>query len=151
MPPNPPPDEIRLTASGGPKGRFSLCLRQGLLWITAEGEPVGQDLVLCFRRAHNAGWLEPNMLTVVDLIRFTGVVDWPAIHAIKRMLPWGTGPGPAPRTAYLVRDNLAGMIVKVISYLFPRSRHRLFLQETEALAWLRAPESPSIESAPELI
>ena len=150
MPSDSSSDEIRLTASGGPAGRFTLCLRQDLLWITAEGEPTGQDLVTCFHRAQDAGWLEPNMRTLVDMARFTGVVEWSAIHAIKQMAPWGTGPGAAPRTAYLARDNLTGMIVKILSFLFPRTRHRVFFNETEALAWLRAPDAPPAATKPEL-
>ncbi|MGA2051723.1 MAG: hypothetical protein ABSH19_00285 [Opitutales bacterium] len=150
MPAESSSNEIRLTASGSPAGRFTLCVQQGLLRVTAEGEPIGQDLLVCFRRAQDAGWLQPNMRTLVDLTRFTGVIDWPAIHAIKRMAPWGTDPGPAPRTAYLVRDTLTGMVVKVLSLLFPRSRHRLFLNEAEALAWLHAPETPPSHSTPEL-
>lgn len=121
---------------GGNKGSVSLSIAQGLLWIVVDGEPTGDQLLSCFEAAREAGWLRPNMRALVDLARFTGLVDWSAIGAIRDMMPWGTGTEEASRVAYVVRNDVFGMLIRVMGALFPRSRHGLFFEQSKALAWL---------------
>ena len=44
--------------------------------------------------------------------------------------------GSVIQVAYVVRDNAFGAIIKVISALFGRTRHRAFSGRPEAIAWL---------------
>jgi hypothetical protein len=124
---------------GSSAGRITIRLDDGILWISIEDEVPGDSIVAAFRKALAAGWIQLNMATLVDLTRFTGSVDWAAIHTIKDLAPWGTAPAGKSQVAYLVRDDLFGVLIRVTGALFARSHHRAFIDEAAALAWLRAP------------
>ena len=111
-------------------------MAQGILWVTLEGEPRGDDLRGCFERALATGAITTSMRTLVDLLRFTGAVDWPAIHAIKDMAVWGTD--GQSRVAYLTRDMMFAVLLRALVDFFPKTRHRFFHDRDQALAWLRA-------------
>lgn len=129
-------DRETTISAGGSKGGVRLSITQGLLWIVVDGEPTGDQLLSCFQAAREAGWLRPNMRALVDLARFTGLVDWSAIGAIRDMMPSGPGTEKVSRVAYVVRNDVFGMLIRVLRALFPRSRHALFLEQSKALAWL---------------
>jgi hypothetical protein len=131
-----------IVISGAAAGHVTLRVEQGLLWVTLTEEPTGTDLLACFKRAEADGWLQLQKRTLVDLTRFTGTVDWSALHAIKQMTAARAGQGIQDRVAYLARNYLLRMVVNVVCFLFPRTQHRLFLDQAEAIAWLQSlPES----------
>ena len=76
------------------------------------------------------------MPTLVDLTNFRGPIDWSAIYAIQRMAPWGSGARGRSRVAYVSRDRMFGIVLKLIAGLFRRTRHRLFADEPDARGWL---------------
>jgi len=138
-PPNPQSpdnDDAGIIRCGSHADYVSLKVAQGILWVILEGEPRGDDLRLCFERALATGTITTSMRTFVDMLRFTGSVDWPSIHAIKDMAVWGAD-GQA-RTAYLTRDTMAVMLLRALVDFFPLTRHRFFADREQALLWLRA-------------
>jgi hypothetical protein len=78
------------------------------------------------------------MQTLVDVTRFIGVVDWQAMRKLRGLAPWGKNDGHLPRTAYLLRENGAAMLVKAAGALFPGSEHRIFAERSTAIAWLES-------------
>lgn len=123
-------------ASNRPQGGVFLKCKEGILWILIEREASAEDLVTCFKQAMSAGWLKLSMLTLVDLTKFTGAVDWGAIRTISKMARWGTDRGEISRVAYLVRDGQFNALVKIVSVLFPLSSHRAFSSAAHAMTWL---------------
>jgi hypothetical protein len=123
---------------GSNEGSVSLDFIDGILWVLVEGEPSGEDLLACIKQALETGLLKLNMSTIVDVTRFTGTVDWRSVRAIKDLAPWGTGGTEQPKIAYVARDDVFSMLIRILCALFPRCRHRLFLDKAEALKWLEA-------------
>lgn len=130
------PNPLRISEGGG-MGRVSAQLLDGILWVVVEGEPAGDCLVAVFRKGLAAGWIKPSMPALVDLTGFVGSVDWAAIHTINGLAPWGTGPAGVSRVAYLVRNSMFGMLIRIMSELFMAAQHRTFRDEADALDWLR--------------
>lgn len=130
------PNPLRISEGSG-RGRVSAQLLDGILWVAVEGEPAGDCLVAVFRKGLAAGWIKPSMPALVDLTGFVGSVDWAAIHTINGLAPWGTDPSGAARVAYLVRNSMFGMLIRIMSALFSEAQHRTFRNEADALDWLR--------------
>lgn len=122
-------------SSGSAGGRVVIRLADDILWVTIAGEPSGEEILDCFRRAMAAGLLRRSMRTVVDALDFIGVVDWECIRAIRDMADWG-GDGGVSRVAYVSRDLLFGSLIKLVSILFRRTSHQHFEDRDAALAWV---------------
>jgi hypothetical protein len=120
--------QIRLKASGE------------RLYVVAEGEPSGKSLVDTFREGIDKGAVHESMRTLVDMTRFTGAVEWSALHTIRDMGAWGSE-GDA-RVAYVVRNNVFDAVIKIVQILFPDARHRTFDNFTDAIAWLESKSAP---------
>lgn len=129
-----PPAIICGTKAGG----VSAGQGPGFVWIRVEEELAGADLVACIRQARESGLLPTATNTLVDLTRFHGVVDWSAVHAVRDMAPWGDGTKTKPRVAYVSKDRMFAALIRLVTGLFPRARHRLFGNVADALAWLEA-------------
>jgi hypothetical protein len=112
------------------------------LLVTVVGEPASERLLEHFREGLAAKAIHPNMRALVDLTHFVGVVDWTVLARLRALAPWGEDSGHPSRTAYLLRDGGAAMMVKAASALFPFSQHRAFTDRHEAIAWLEAARSP---------
>ena len=121
---------------GAATDSVTLVVNDGILDIRLEHEPRGEDLVRCLQRALDAGLMKYSMPTLVDLTNFRGQIDWSAIYAVQRMAPWGTGARGQSRVAYVSRDSMFKLVMKLIVGLFPYTRHRLFADEPEARDWL---------------
>jgi hypothetical protein len=104
--------------------------------VTVVGDPPGPDFLECFSEAYEAGALQYNMCTLVDLIRFNGRIDWTAIAAIAKLAPWGEDAKRRSAVAYLTESPWFGALLKLVSLLYPRTQHRQFADEGAALAWL---------------
>ncbi len=126
----------QFVCSHHPQGGVFIKIKNNILWVLIEKEASGDDLISCFTRAMQAGWLALSMRTLVDLTNFTGAVDWGAVRAVSEMGAWGTGRTSLSRVAYLVRDGQFAALVKIVSILFPLSSHRPFYDPTDALGWL---------------
>jgi len=108
------------------------------LMVVAVGEPPSTALLEHFREGLAQKVLHPNMRALIDLTRFVGVVDWSAMSKLRALAPWGTDPGQPSRTAYLLRESSAVMMVKAVSALFPQSAHKAFTDKAKAISWLEA-------------
>ena len=122
---------------GSSFGSVSATVTGGILWVAVENEPSGDDIVSCLRQARDTRLFGTCADTLVDLTRFTGVVDWEALHQVREMAPWGLGWSRPPRVAYVSRDRLFGAVIRAVGGVFTSARHRLFRDQAAALAWLR--------------
>jgi hypothetical protein len=127
-----------IIAKGGISGRIRLKAAGTRLHVMVEQEPAGACLIACFREGLEKGVLRPSMRTLADVTRFTGSVDWEAIHAVAAMADWGEG-GDS-RIAYLVRNDLFEPLIKILRVLFSKTSHRSFTTVEDAVAWLEAPQ-----------
>jgi hypothetical protein len=139
-----PPAIVCGTKAGG----VSAGQGPGFVWIRVEEEPSGADLMACIRQAHDTGLLPTATNTLVDLTDFHGVVDWSAIHAVRDMAPWGDASMAKPRVAYVSKDRMFAALIRLVTGLFPRARHRLFGNIADALAWLGAPPPTGSAGSP---
>jgi hypothetical protein len=127
---------------GTSTGRITLRSERGVLWIKLEREPQSPDIVNCLRDAFAAGLVPMGSPTVVDLLDFSGTIDWPAVRTIRGMLPGDSGAeigqstvAPRQRIAYVTRDPLFDAVLKIIGDLFGFARHRYFRDPERALLW----------------
>ena len=111
------------------------------LMIAVVGEPSGKELVAHLREGLARGLIRPNMRVLIDLTRFVGVVDWTVLSDVRAMAHWGKNAGHTSRTAYLLRDGAAAMLVKAISAMFPASLHQGFTNRRDAVRWLEASQA----------
>ena len=111
------------------------------LLIAVIGEPSDCLLLEHFRQGLAMKILHPNMRSLVDLTRFFGVVNWSTLSQLRSLAPWGEDSLHPSRTAYLLRDAGAAMMVKAASGLFPNSQHRAFTERLAAVQWLEAQTS----------
>ena len=132
------PSIAHLCGEERPSGSVKLKICGRKLLITLSGEPPGHLLLEQFQEGLARKLLLPSMQTLVDMTRFIGVVDWQALTKLRELAPWGKDNGPAPRTAYLLREDGAAMLVKAAGALFPGSEHRIFAERAAAIAWLES-------------
>lgn len=130
------PTHIYSSSSGG--NRVTLNVTGDFLRIDIGGETLDNGIVDCFRQALAEGTMRPNMMTLVDLSNFKGGFDWSLIHAIAGLAPWGSGPGPMPRVAFITRSTWFAAMLKIASIIFPKSEHRDFSSAENALRWLQS-------------
>ncbi|HXJ03297.1 MAG TPA: hypothetical protein VNH44_18910 [Micropepsaceae bacterium] len=124
---------------GPPSAQIRLKVSLDRLYFVAEGEPSGLSLVDCIREGMVKGVLHDSMRTLVDMTRFTGAVDWAALHTIRDMAKWGSE-GDS-RVAYVVRNNVFDALIKIVQILFADTRHRTFDNFPDAIAWLESKPS----------
>lgn len=108
------------------------------LLIVVTGEPSVDLLLEYFRQGLARQVLHPNMRTLADVRKFVGVVDWTSLSRLRTLALWGEDTAFPARTAYLLRDTGAAMMVKAASALFPQAQHRAFTERQDAVAWLEA-------------
>jgi|GEM_PF-2376796 len=124
----------------GPQGqiqddiKLKICGRR--LMVAVVGEPPNTRLLEHFREGLAQNALHLNMRALIDLTRFVGVVDWNVLADVRALAHWGEDVSHPSRTAYLLRDGSAAMVVKAVSALFPMSQHRAFTDRQEAVRWL---------------
>jgi hypothetical protein len=121
-----------------PSGSVKLKISGRKLLITFAGEPPGHLLLELFQDALARELLSPGMQTLVDMTQFIGVVDWQALTKLRGLASWETDTAPPPRTAYLLRENGAALLVKAAAALFPASEHQIFAERAAAIAWLES-------------
>lgn len=114
--------------------KLKICGRK--LMIAVSGEPSGKLLLERFQEGLARKLLQPGMRTLVDMTQFIGVVDWQAMAQLREMAPWNEDKNHPPKTAYLLREGGAALLVKAVGALFPGSEHRIFTQQADAIAWL---------------
>jgi hypothetical protein len=129
------PAQVFSRSSGG--NRVTLSIDGDFLRVDVAGDALDDSIVDCFREAIAAGAVRPNMVTLVDLSNFHGGVEWPAIHAIAALVPWGSEIGRASRVAYVTKSAWFAALLKLVSVLFPKSQHRQFSGVHHAVQWLR--------------
>lgn len=109
----------------------------GRLEIELVGAPDGGHIYQGMKQGYAGGWITAAMPTLVDVLAFSGRIDWAALKAVAQMAEWGRGERPS-RIAYLTRDPLFTLVVKVVAVLFPYSSHRIFGNRHAAMSWLQA-------------
>ena len=127
---------------GTAKGRISLKADGERLYVVVEGQPRGEYLLRCFREGLDEGVVRPNMRTLVDLRGLTGGTDWSPVFTLRTYAPWGHGKEGVSSTAYLLRSDLFGAMVKIAETLFFGTHHRSFHDPAEAVAWLKTMAKP---------
>jgi hypothetical protein len=129
------PTHTYSSSTGG--NRVTLSVTGNFLRVDVVGETLDVGIVECFGKALEEGVVRLNMVTLVDLSNFKGGFDWSSIHAIAGLAPWGSGPGPAPRVAFVTRSVWFAAMLKIASILFPNTEHRDFTSVAKAMRWLQ--------------
>ena len=129
------PTRVFTRSNGG--NHVTLTVDGDFLRVDVSGDGLDESIVDCFREAIAAGAVRPNMVTLVDLSNFNGGVEWPAIHAIADLVPWGSEIGRASRVAYVTKSAWFAALLKLVSVLFPKSQHRQFSGVHNAIQWLK--------------
>lgn len=119
---------------GLPNARVLMKVTAKRLYLLLDGEPTGKCLSGVFAEAVRRGAIPYSMPALVDLTRFTGQVEWDHVEAVGRMAPWGTDGNS--NVAYVVRNHAFHKLIKVASVMFPATRHEIFLNRADAIAWL---------------
>ena len=76
---------------------------------------------------------------MVDLTGFIGAVDWRSVFAVRTLAAWGKNGTGISRTAYVVRNETFGAVIKVVRAVLFNSSHRSFDNFEDAMAWLELP------------
>lgn len=120
----------------GVKGaRILLAVGPRRLHFVFEGEAEGRQIIAALNAAKAAGVLvSDDFSALVDMIPFTGALDWRTIPEISEVMPKGTT--TTNKNAYIVRDDITAALTKINSALFSKTEHRAFATEAEARAWL---------------
>jgi len=132
------PAQVFTRGNGG--NRVTLTIDGAFLRVDVIGDAFDESIVDCFREAIAAGAVRTNMVTLVDLSNFNGGVDWPAVHAIAELIPWGSEIGRASKVAYVTKSAWFAALLKLVSVLFPKSQHRQFSGVHNAIQWLNSRE-----------
>jgi hypothetical protein len=106
------------------------------LLITITGEPASDVLLEHFQQGLSHNLLAPNMVTLVDMRQFIGIVNWAILSKVRDLAPWGEDVLNPSRTAFLVRESNAEMVVKAVTAIFPKSLYQTFREKADAIAWL---------------
>ncbi len=94
-----------------------------------------QHIVGVLADARAAGLLNTDEFSaLVDMTKFTGVIDWSVLPQISEVMP--KGHCTTNKNAYLVRNDMFAMLAKINIALFPDTQHATFMSEKEARAWL---------------
>lgn len=132
------PSIAHLSGAERPQDSIKLKICGRKLMVAVRGEPSGRLLLEQFQEGLARKLLQPGMRTLVDATRFVGVVDWQAMTKLREMAPWGKFDDHPPRTAYLLPEGGAAMLVKAVGALFPDSEHKIFTKQADAIAWLES-------------
>ena len=129
---------------GNKTDQITLNVSDGIAEIVVIGEPDGKTVLACISFAVTSGIMRLPMPVLVDVTEFSGSIDWQSVQAVAAMTNLKMPEGPPSRVAYFAQSGLVSLVIKLLSYLFPKSQHRLFFKRDEALAWLRlSPVSPA--------
>lgn len=105
------------------------------LYLVFEGEVAGHHILGVLQEAVKAGLLpDDNFSVLVNMMTFTGALDWAQMAKISDVMPTGTC--TTNKNAYVVRDVITASLTKINATRFPRTQHHAFHDETKALAWL---------------
>jgi hypothetical protein len=126
---------MRFFVQGGRGARILLAAAPHRLYLVFEGEAEGEQIVGALLDAKRAGLpASDEFSALVDMLPFTGSVNWRAIPQISNVMPKGRS--TTNKNAYVVRDDITAALTKINSVLFPNTEHRAFDNEAEAVAWL---------------
>lgn len=129
-------DGVQRAQHGDGRGWVRIAAQGNRLLIVLEGEPQADTIMAALQTGLDAGWLHVSMMTLVDLTDYVGVVDWASLKRLSELAEWGTVDPGKSAVAYVVRSSAFGMVIKVISALFGRTRHHAFSSRADAVAWL---------------
>lgn len=130
------PGIFHIGGEGQTSNNIRLKVGGNRLLITITGEPSSDALLEYFQNGLARNLLPPNMVTMVDMRQFIGIVNWTILSKVRDMAPWGEDTDYPSRTAFLVRESNAEMLVKAVTAIFPRSEHKTFREKADAIAWL---------------
>jgi hypothetical protein len=126
----------RIFVHGNPGARYLVSLEPGWMHFLVDGEPSTRDFNDSFAEVIGSGLLTGKYGVLIDLVRFTGEVDWGAVNDLHNAIDWSKIDNL--HVAYLVRDLQFAPLAKIASAIFLEARHKVFTLEAEALNWLRA-------------
>jgi len=122
---------------GGHDDYIDAYLQAGVLVFDVVGAATVAQARQALTIGLREGWMCTAMPTLVDISRFTGSIDWPQLRGISQMADWGAGERHTLPVAYVSRDGLFTMILKLVQAIFPQFRHRAFERRDAALDWLQ--------------
>ena len=132
------PPSVESIERGTTENGVILFVDRGVLHVRAVGAPPPNALVDCFREALETGALRERLPVLVDIVKFSGKIDWSEIRRIGELTPWSRDHGGSC-VAYLSDSPWFNTVLKVSATLYPRTAHRHFDDAAKALEWLRAP------------
>jgi hypothetical protein len=125
-----------IIVTGRPGARYLMSIEATLTTFMADGEPDTPDFMNVFAQALRTGRFVGIVTVLVDLIRFTGAVDWGAVKALHDRIDWkAVG---ILKIAYLVRDMHFAPFAKIAGAIISEGEHVVFDDKRLALAWLAA-------------
>jgi hypothetical protein len=105
--------------------------RAGHIVMIDINDPEDGNFQECLSKAVDMGLIQPGAYVLVDLTHSKSKVDWSAVRALSQMRRWGGG-----RVAYVSREFMMSMHIKVMSAIFTGTKHRLFDNREAAQDWL---------------
>lgn len=115
--------------------------------VVLEGETAMGDILAVMEAAQSKGWLSPTSRMILDVSRYGGSIDWEGVRAIQAMPCWGNAEERRTRVAYIVRDSMWSLLIRMMSAIFSTTQHGTFLSEEAALNWLLS-DDPVVKRAP---
>jgi hypothetical protein len=126
---------MRIFVRGDKGARVVLAVASRRMYFVFEGECEGAQIVGVINDAKEAGVIvSDDFSAYVDMLPFTGALDWRVIPQIGEVMPKGNT--ATNKNAYVVRDDITAALTKINSALFSKTEHRAFATGAEALAWL---------------
>lgn len=110
--------------------------------VVLEGDTAMGDILAVMEAAQAQGWLSPTSRLLLDLSRYGGSIDWEGVRAIKAMPCWGSLQERRPRAAYIIRDSVWALLIRMMSAIFAATQHRTFTNEAAAREWLLSDDPP---------
>lgn len=126
-----------MVVTGRPGARYLMGFQGSLTTFLIDGEPDTKDFTELFDRVFADRLFAGVSTVLIDLIAFTGAVDWGAVKALHDRTACHAL--RLKKIAYLVRDVQFAPLAKIAGAIFAETEHVAFIDRQEALAWLSAP------------
>lgn len=125
----------RVFAQGNRKAYALAAAWPHRLYMVFYGDVSGGHILGALHEVVQSGvFPDDRVSALVDMLMFSGTVDWSAMVRISDIMPRGNC--RTNRNAYIVRDAITASLTKVNAVHFPDTTHRAFHDEAKALHWL---------------
>lgn len=115
-------------------GFVTLAKHENILTLGIHLDARTEDAAIALELAADMGLMHPNNQVLIDLTTYIGTVDWTIVRDLRRFAPWVDQGGTA--CAYLLHNTQLSWLVQIVTAFYPRVRHRIFRDKSDALNWL---------------